>query len=35
MLNTTLLTRITSHKQSLTMGSKEYHIQLHGNDPNE
>jgi len=36
ILNTTLLTRITAHKQSLPLGSKhKYHIQLHGNDINE
>jgi len=36
ILNTTLQTRITAHKQLLTMGSKhKYHIQLRGNNANE
>jgi len=36
ILKTTLLTRITAHKQSLTIGSKhKHHIQLLGNDAND
>jgi len=36
ILNTILLTRITAHKQSLTMEIKQKHlIQLLGNDANE
>jgi len=35
MLITTQLTRITAHKQILTMGWSKHHIQLLGNDANE
>jgi len=36
ILNTALMTRITAHKQLLTMGAKrKHHIQLLGNDANE